>query len=207
MASRKNIVGRQCSFQNPATSTATDLSRAVRLHDSTVLHFSCHGHTSALSLFGQDLAAQDLVKFIESWCASGKRLQFIIANAYHSAEIVHTLSNHVDFVIGHSTHVLDADVVNFARELYGHLGAGDSLELSFNAAKCVLVSNPYCLLRRKNARLSRLLPPGVSETASVAVGSSILASISVMIVLLLFLQKENLALAVYLFGSVLSLPD
>ena len=28
-----------------------------------------------------------------------------------------------------------------------------------------------------------------------------------MIVLLLFLQKQNLALAVYLFGSVLSLPD
>ena len=29
----------------------------------------------------------------------------------------------------------------------------------------------------------------------------------VMIILLLFLQKQNLALAVYLFGSVLSLPD
>ena len=28
-----------------------------------------------------------------------------------------------------------------------------------------------------------------------------------MIILLLFLQKQNLALAVYLFGSVLSLPD
>jgi hypothetical protein len=156
-------------FKPSYFTSAADLSRALRLHDPAVLHFSCHGHTSALSLFGQDLAAQDLVKFIESWCASGKRLQFIIANACHSAEIVHALSEHVDFVIGHSTHVLDADAVNFARELYGHLGAGDSLELSFNAAK--LVSNPYCLLGRKNARLFRLLPPGVSETASVAVGS------------------------------------
>jgi hypothetical protein len=30
---------------------------------------------------------------------------------------------------------------------------------------------------------------------------------SVMMILLLFLQKQNLAFAVYLFGSVLSLPD
>ena len=33
------------------------------------------------------------------------------------------------------------------------------------------------------------------------------APMSMMIVLLLFLQKQNLALAVYLFGSVLTLPD
>ena len=108
-------------FKPSYFTSAADLSRTLRLHDPAVLHFSGHGHTSTLSLFGQDLAAQDLVKFIESWCASVKRLQFIIANACHSAEIVHALSEHVDFVIEHSTHVLDADAVNFARELYGHL--------------------------------------------------------------------------------------
>jgi len=35
----------------------------------------------------------------------------------------------------------------------------------------------------------------------------ILAPSIMMIVLLLFLQKQNLAFAVYQFGSVLSLPD
>ena len=35
----------------------------------------------------------------------------------------------------------------------------------------------------------------------------ILHEFSMMIILLLFLQKQNLAFAVYLFGSVLSLPD
>ena len=114
-------------FKHSFFSSTADLSRDLRLYDPACLHFSCHGYISALALFGKDLAAQDLVEFIASWCTSGKRLQLIIANACDSAEIVQTLSKHVDFVIGHSTPVADADAVNFARELYGNLGAGESL--------------------------------------------------------------------------------
>ena len=36
-----------------------------------------------------------------------------------------------------------------------------------------MVSNPYCLLGRKNAGMFRLLPPSISETAPGAAGSSV----------------------------------
>ena len=62
-------------------SITVDLSRGLREHDPIILHFACHGDESAWSLFEQDLAAQDLEKFIASWTASGKRLRVVIANA------------------------------------------------------------------------------------------------------------------------------
>jgi hypothetical protein len=94
-----------------------------------------------LSLFEQDLSADDLEKFVASWTASGKRLRVVIANACNSDHIAQALSKHVDFVIDHTTPVDDKDAVAFARVLYRYLGAGESLELSFDAAK--MVSNPY----------------------------------------------------------------
>ena len=53
-------------------------------------------------------------------------------------------------------------------------------------------------------RPTRAPPRSCSGTR---VGTSLLARSSVMMILLLFLQKQNLAFAVYLLGSVLSLPD
>jgi hypothetical protein len=195
-------------FKHSFYSSTADLSRDLRILDPACLQFSCHGYTSALALFRQDLAAQDLVNFIASWCASGKRLQLIIVNACDSAEIVHALSEHVDFVIGHITHVADADAVNFARELYGNLGAGESLELSFNAAK--MVSNPYCLLGRKNARMFHLLAPGVSETVSVVAGSSILMPDTVTVdsdcnELVCFLKGKGLSAIAARFSEVMGM--
>jgi ankyrin repeat protein len=203
-----NSWGDKVIFKHSFYSTTADLSRDLRIHDPACLQFSCHGDASALALFRQDLAAQDLVNFIASWCASGKRLQLIIVNACDSAEIVHALSEHVDFVIGHSTPVVDADAVNFARELYGNLGAGESLELSFNAAK--MVSNPYCLRGRKNARMFRLLPPGVSETVSVAAGSSILTPDTVTVdsdcnKLVRFLKDRGLSAIAARFSEVMGI--
>ena len=62
--------GENVIFKHSFFSSAADLSRDLRNHDPAGLHFSCHGHASALALFGQDLVAQSFVKFIESWCAS-----------------------------------------------------------------------------------------------------------------------------------------
>jgi len=127
-----------------------------------ILHFACHGDESAWSLFEQDLAAQDLEKFIASWTASGKRLRVVIANACNSNHIAQALSKYVDFVIGHATTVRDEDAVAFARELYGYVGAGDSLGLDFDAAK--IVSNPYCMAGLKNAANFKLTQPSISST-------------------------------------------
>jgi len=121
----------------------SDLSRDLREYDPIILHFSCHGHKSALSLFEQDLAAQDLEEFIASWTVMGKSLRVVIANGCHD-DIVQALCKHVDFVIGHVTPVDDEDAVAFARVLYGHLGAGESLKMAFDAAKLV------CHLYRMN---------------------------------------------------------
>jgi len=126
-----------------------DLSRELREHDPIILHFARHGMESALSLFEQDVAAQNLVQYIASWTASGKRLRVIIANACYGDHVLQALSKHVDFVIGHTTPVHDEDAVSFARVLYGHLGAGESLALAFDAAS--RVSTPYWLNGRENS--------------------------------------------------------
>jgi hypothetical protein len=155
-------------FKHSFFTSGAGLSRSMRDCDPVCLHLSCHGKPNTLALYGQELTAKALVNFIASWCASGARLQLIVLNACCSAEIAYALSEHVDFVIGHSTPVYDADAVNFSRELYGHLGMGNSLELSFNAAK--MASNNYHLLGRKDASKFRLCPPNVPETAP-AVGN------------------------------------
>ena len=156
--------GDKLQFQHSCFASTVDLSRGLREHNPIILHFAWHGHKSALSLFEQDLAAQDLEKFIASWIASGKRLRVIIANACNSDQIAQALSKHIDFVICHATSVSDEDDVAFARELYGYLGAGDSLGLGFDAAK--MVSNPYCMTKRKNAASFKLTLPTKSRENS-----------------------------------------
>jgi len=134
----------------------SDLPMDLSQYDPIILHFSCHGHKSALSLFEQDLAAQDLEEFIASWTVSEKSLRVVIANGCHNDYIVQALCKHVDFVIGHATPVDDEDAVAFARVLYGHLGAGESLEMAFDAAR--LVCNLYRMNGLGNAAKFKLYP-------------------------------------------------
>jgi hypothetical protein len=155
-------------FKHSFFASGADLSRSMRDCDPVCLHLSCHGNPNALVLYGQELAAKPFVDFIKSWCASGARLQLIVLNACCSAEIANALSKYVDFAIGHSNDVDDADAVKFSRELYGHLGSGKSLELSFKAAK--MASTNYHLYGRKDASKFRLCPPNVPGTAP-AVGN------------------------------------
>jgi len=149
---RNNVI-----FQHSLCTSVSDLARGLNIHDPVILHFACHGDKSALQLFEKDLVAEDFVNFVSEWAASGKSLRLIIANACKSSYIAKSLSGIVDFVIGHHTPVGDADAVKFARVFYGYLGGGESLYLSFNAAK--MISKPYCMTGRKNASQFRLVCP------------------------------------------------
>jgi len=160
-------------FQHSCFASTGDLASDLLEHDPIILHFACHAHESALSLFEQDLAAKDLEKLVALWTASDKRLRVIIANACNSDHIAQALSKHVDFVIGHATRVYDEDAVHFARVFYGYLGAGESLEMAFNAAK--MVSNPYCMAGQKNAMTFKLTLPTTSS-ASANAGVKLLAT-------------------------------
>jgi len=133
-----------------------ELVQGLRDFDPVILHFACHGRKSVLQLFEESLSVDDFVVAIQAWCNDGdKKLRLIVANACHTSRLAQALSEHVDFVIGHDTPVQDEHAVKFAENLYGGLGNGDSLYLSFTMAK--LVSKPYCMLGRKNARNFRLL--------------------------------------------------
>ena len=74
---------------------------------------------------------QDLVEFVASWILSGKKLRMIVTNTCRSAHIAKALSKYVDYVLAHTTRVKDESAVKFARELYGFLGKGESLAVSF----------------------------------------------------------------------------
>ena len=159
--------GDKVVFDHSLVAAPADLARFIRQHDPTILHLSLHGGEGMLSFFEKDLDANDLVKFIASWIADGSRLQLMIANVCYSATLARALAQHVDFVIGHEIPVADQDAVKFAQVLYGYLGAGKNLLLSYEAAK--LQSNPYCLVGRSNAKEFRLpLPAGLFSSSTAA---------------------------------------
>jgi len=166
------------TFRSRFFAGISELVQGLRDFDPVILHFACHGQKSALQLFEENLSVDDFVVAIQAWCDDGdKKLRLIVANACHTSRLIvanachtsrlivanacHTsrlaqaLAKHVDFVIGHDTPVQDEHAVKFAENLYGGLGNGDSLYLSFTMAK--LVSKPYCMMGRKNARNFRLL--------------------------------------------------
>ncbi len=67
------------------------------------------------------------------------------------------MSKIVDFVIGHHTPVFEEDTVCFSRKMFGYLGVGKDLLLSFNTAK--LVSNTYRMIGQRNSKEYRLPTP------------------------------------------------
>ena len=160
--------GDNVQFHHKFCASTMDLSRELREHDPIILHLACHVFESALSLFEQDLAAQDLVNFIASWTASGKRLRVIIANWCNSGDIWQALSKHVDFVICHTTPLINEDAVDFVREFYGHLESGESLALAFDTAR--MVSNSYCMAGRKNATNFKFTLPTISSASAMLGG-------------------------------------
>jgi len=145
---------RNVEFKHRYFANGSDLSRDLRLYKPVILHFACHGHASALSLFEQELEAKDFLRYMSRRSENDQDLQLVVANACNSNRITQVLGEHVDFVIGHEGLVNDTDAIKFARELYGSLGTGKSLLESFDAAK--MASHPYCMTGRRNAAEFRL---------------------------------------------------
>jgi hypothetical protein len=94
------------------------LVEALVRHQPVGVHFVCHGHVSALSLYEDHVSVQRLVKTLSTWSSSGSALRLVVANACSSAHLAEALSEHVDFVIGHHQPVQDEAAVNFAAVLY-----------------------------------------------------------------------------------------
>jgi len=148
-----NLWADTVNFLHSCFASMSDLARNLREHDPIILHFVCHRHESVLSLFEQNLAAQDLKKVVACWTASGKRLRVIIANVCNSDHIVQAHSKHVDFVIGLASHVDDEEAAAFARVLYGYLGAGESLALGLMLQRWFSI--PIAWLDEKMRRISK----------------------------------------------------
>ena len=131
------------------------MTELLRKEDPIILHLACHRQGNMLGLFGTKVEADLLVQYIGQWAAEGKRLQLIIANVCAGADIAQNLSNHGVLAIGPKLAVNDAEATHFSKAFYGHLGAGDSLDLAFKAGK--LIAKVYCLFGRKNAAAFRVI--------------------------------------------------
>ena len=135
------------------------LVEALVRHQPVGVHFVCHGHVSALSLYEDHVSVQVLVKTLSTWSSSGSALRLVVANACSSAHLATALSEHVDFVIGHHQPVQDDAAVNFAAVLYEYLGSGQSLLDSFRMATSAKGCSKYCLRGRQNAKEFRFPNP------------------------------------------------
>ena len=135
------------------------LVEALVRHQPVGVHFVCHGHVSALSLYEDHVSVQVLVKTLSTWSSSGSALRLVVANACSSAHLAEALSEHVDFVIGHHQPVQDEAAVNFAAVLYEYLGSGQSLLDSFTMSTSAKGCSKYCLRGRQNAKEFRFPNP------------------------------------------------
>jgi len=118
-----------------------------------VVHFTCHGKLSALSLYQDPVSVQRLIDAFAALSkqTGGGALQLVVANACHSAHMKRALTARVDFVIGYHEPVKDAAAVKFSKVFYQALGSGRSLRSSFQLATAQAGCNEYCLRGRKDA--------------------------------------------------------
>jgi len=138
-------------FERLFFASKNDLVQGLLKHNPTILHFACHGQKSALELFQGDLGADVSLQAMAGWSDADNKtnLHLIVANAWNSFLFAQSLSQHVDFVIGHDQPVEDRVAIDFAESLYLGLGAEQSLLESFSLAR--LNSPLYCMTGRKNA--------------------------------------------------------
>ena len=138
-------------FERLFFASKNDLVQGLLKHNPTILHFACHGQKSALELFQGDLGADVSLQAMAGWSDADNKtnLHLIVANAWNSFLFAQSLSQHVDFVIGHDQPVEDRVAIDFAESLYLGLGAEQSLLESFSLAR--LNSPLYCMTGWKNA--------------------------------------------------------
>ena len=138
-------------FERLFFASKNDLAQGLLKHKPTILHFAFHGQKSALELFQRDLGADVSLQAMAGWSDANNQnnLHLIVANACNSFLFAQSLSQHVDFVIGHDQPVEDRVAIDFAESLYLGLGAEQSLLESFSLAR--LNSPLYCMTGRKNA--------------------------------------------------------
>jgi len=152
----------------------------------TALHLGCHAHKGGgLQLFRQTVKPREILQEIMSWNRDARsrspprpEIRLIVLNACESETHALDLTRGVDFAIGHWDLVDDGNALRFSRLLYDRLFDGTTLLDSFSIARSCCKG--YRLLANKDPGQFRLVPaspqtasPRVSETASVAAGSSI----------------------------------
>ncbi|KAK4987273.1 hypothetical protein LTR66_007640 [Elasticomyces elasticus] len=111
-----------------------DLSRGLREHLPTIVHFSGHGAAEGLCFEGDNGNAQivdpkALANLLSLACKNG--LKGVIMNACYSEVQAEHIADAVEHVIAMEGALADRDAISFTREFYGALGSGDSFNKAF----------------------------------------------------------------------------
>jgi len=138
--------GQHVVFERLFFASKDHLVQGLLKHKPVILHFT----RGALELFQGNVRADEFLQALGEWSGAGtQKLHLIVLNACVSSHFAKSLSQHVDFVIGHHQPVEDHVAINFAESLYFGLGAEQSLLESFSLAR--LNSPLYCMTGWKNA--------------------------------------------------------
>ncbi|MBK8454948.1 MAG: CHAT domain-containing protein [Thiofilum sp.] len=119
-----------------------DLLHVLREQKPYIVHFSGHGE-GGMGLVLED--EQGKAKFLENEVLTNIFEQLkghthcVVLNACYSEVQVLAIAQHVPYVVGMNARVPDRVAVEFARQFYAGLGAGETLEQAFHWAKVALL--------------------------------------------------------------------
>lgn len=128
----------------------------------TILHFGCQAEDEVgLYFFKQTVKSQKMAVFIKAWNQhAGTRglheIRLIIVNTCESHALTETLSEYVDFAIGHKEPLQDVNAINFSYCLFDSLSDGIPLLSSFEMTK-TCTPYGYHLYAKRNPTEFRLV--------------------------------------------------
>lgn len=129
---------------------SSDLIDAIMNVQPDFIHFSGHGYydfgdskEGGLAFEDQSgrlniVSGQSLAFLLKSIQSDSKAIRCLIMNACYSSEQVKYLSEYIPYVIGIDSEISDRASILFSTGFYTAIGAGESIESSFNIA-CSLI--------------------------------------------------------------------
>lgn len=134
---------------------ASKLSKAIRETRPQIVHFCGHATESGelvLHGFGEESERVSAEWFARTLQSSGQSVRCVILNACNSENQARTLAQHVDLAVGVDGVICNRSAVAFAKEFYGALAGGASVQAAFDSGvlqvervgsgNVVLVSRP-----------------------------------------------------------------
>ncbi|MDG4766820.1 CHAT domain-containing protein [Solwaraspora sp. WMMD406] len=111
-----------------------DLSQALKDYEPQVVHFSGHGDREGYLYLENDLGDGDLISpegLAELFRLHTPTLRCVIVNACHSVRLAEAVSQHIDYVIGMRSEILDEASIGFSTGFYEGLFAGWTVPKAF----------------------------------------------------------------------------